>query len=369
MLLGDPALTPSTPRERLGLSFPGTVAADTVRLVAGVPYQLVAHFGAGGPSTTADVELRDSELIQIYQTSGDVAFVSHAGNPLFRSRLPVPGDTLRTPFVIPLDATQSLSVNRGAGEARVYAADCPAGNVRADGLGWQPLFLDVEGAQPNEPDSDGGPDVTVEFDGDPGAVPPNSRLTIRMEDKSGIDIVGNTPSNAVFMRLDEVTTVVLSDRFAYDPGSATAGSIEYDLTGVSEGPHVLKVYASDNYLNRTEVEVPFAVVTGGEMAIRRPGLYPNPFEPADGQGTVLSFELPEAAEVSFRIFSVTGRLIREEFRELSGTVGPGQRQIYWDGRDEEGDLVANGVYLCSITARGLVTGGRDEVVLRSVVRR
>jgi Peptidase family C25 len=369
VLLGDPALPPPTPRSRLALRFPGTVAADTVRLVAGVPYQLVAHFAAGGPSTTAEVVLRDSELIQVYRIGGDATFINHAGNPFFRSRLSVPTDTLRTPFVVPIDATQSLSVNRGAGEARVYVADCPSGNVREDGLGWQPLFLDVEGAQPTEPDSDGGPDVTVEFDGNAGAVPPNSRLTIRMEDKSGIDIVGNTPSTAVFMRLDEVTTVVLSDRFAYDAGSATAGSIEYDLTGVSEGPHVLKVYASDNYLNRTEVEVPFAVVTGGEMAIRRPGLYPNPFEPAEGQGTVLSFELPEAAEVSFRIFSVTGRLIREEFKELSGTVGPGQRQIYWDGRDEEGDLVANGVYLCSISARGLITGGRDEIVLRSVVRR
>jgi hypothetical protein len=288
------------------------------------------------------------------------------GNPVFRSRIGVTGDTLRAPIVVPIDASQSLSLGRGAGQVRVYVDACP---LEIDGLGWAPLFLDVEGAQPVEPDSDGGPDIAVDFDPSAGAVPPNSQLTIRIEDKSGINIVGNTPSNTVFMRLDEVTTVNLNDRFAYESGSATAGRVDYPFAGLTEGHHVLRVVASDNYLNRTEVEVPFTVVVPGQMAIRKPGLYPNPFAPAAGQGTVIAFDLPEPSEVGLRVFAVSGRLIREDFPELDSPVGAGPRQIYWDGRDEEGDLVANGVYLCSISARSLQSGERAEVILRSVVQR
>ena len=48
-------------------------------------------------------------------------------------------------------------------------------------------------------------------------------------------------------------------------------------------------------------------------------------------------------------------LISEEFYELAGTLGPGNRIFYLYGRDEEGDLFGKGVYLCSISARGLIT--------------
>jgi hypothetical protein len=370
VLLGDPALLPATAKRRFRLQIPGAVTqGDTVRLVAGVPYQLVGYFPGGGAAAyTADLLVRDSDALQSRLGPGgsSATFYYLPGNPVFRSRIGVTGDTLRAPIVVPIDASQSLSLGRGAGEVRVYIDACPLG---FDGLGWNPLFLDVEGAQPVEPDSDGGPEIAVDFNPSAEAVPPNSQLTIRIEDKSGINIVGNTPSNTVFMRLDEVTTVNLNDRFGYEPGSATAGRVDYPIAGLSEGPHVLRVVASDNYLNRTEVEVPFTVVVPGQMAIRQPGLYPNPFAPAAGQGTVIAFDLPEPSEVDLRVFAVSGRLIREDFPELDSPVGAGPRQIYWDGRDEEGDLVANGVYLCSISARGLSSGERAEVILRSVVHR
>jgi hypothetical protein len=370
VLLGDPALMPPTPKRRFTLQIPGTSSqGDTLRLTAGVPYQLRGYFAGGGvPTYNADALVLDSQILQTRLGPGGNGgtFYLLPGNTVFRSRIGVNGDTLRTPIVVPIDASQSQSVGRGAGEVRVYVDACPQG---LDGLGWAPLFLDVQGAQPVEPESDGGPDIEIAFNPSAGAVPPNSQLTIRMEDKSGINIVGNTPSNYVFMRLDEVTTVVLNDLFAYEAGSATAGRVDYPVAGLSEGPHVLRVVASDNYLNRSEVEVPFTVVVPGGMAIRSPGLYPNPFAPAEGQATVIAFDLPEPSDVQIRLYTVNGRLIREEFTGLSSPVGAGPSQIYWDGRDAEGDLVANGVYLCSISARGLASGERAEVVLRSVVRR
>ncbi len=368
VLLGDPALAPSTPGRRLALSFPGATArGDTSVLVAGVPYALKAHpvdFAPPG-SWLGQFEGRDSYPLVTHGVpqSGVTYYVP--GHPFFRSTLTVTGDTLSAQIIVPIDAAQSLSPGRGAGEARIYAS----GNAW-DGVGQSALFLDVEGGEPIEPETDGGPEVAAEFDApSPSAVPPNALLTIRLEDKSGINVVGNTPSNSAYMRIDEALTVELNERFVYEPGSATTGTIEVALPDLAAGPHSLTIVASDNYLNRTEAEVPFAVIQGGTMAIREAGLYPNPFDLEAGQGTVLSFAVPEPAEVEVKIFTVSGKLIREYFPEIAAPVPPGIQQVFWDGRDEEGDKVANGVYLCAVSARGTVSGVRDEVVLRSVVRR
>jgi hypothetical protein len=42
-----------------------------------------------------------------------------------------------------------------------------------------------------------------------------------------------------------------------------------------------------------------------------------------------------------RIHDVRGGFVREIFR---GEVGPGERRLVWDGRDERGRLTAPGVY-------------------------
>jgi len=316
-------------------------------------------------SWQGQIEGRDSYPLVTHGVPGSSVSYEVQGHPFFRSTLTVPGDTLSAQIIVPIDAAQSLTPGRGAGEARIYAS-----GSTWDGVGRSPLFLDVEGGEPIEPDSDGGPEIVAEFDAPAAsAVPPNAQLTIRLEDKSGINVVGNTPSSSAYMRIDEALTVELNERFTYEPGSATAGTIEVALPELAAGPHSLAIVASDNYLNRTEVEVPFAIIQGGSMAIREAGLYPNPFDLEAGQGTVLSFTVPEPAEVEVRIFTVSGKLIREEFPEIAAPVPPGIQQVFWDGRDEEGDKVANGVYLCAISARGTVSGVQDEVILRSVVHR
>ena len=60
------------------------------------------------------------------------------------------------------------------------------------------------------------------------------------------------------------------------------------------------------------------------------------------------------AGVEIKIFTVAGRLIRV-LDNIQGRSG--QNQVYWDGRDEENDELANGVYLYKIIA----TGSNDTV--------
>jgi hypothetical protein len=86
--------------------------------------------------------------------------------------------------------------------------------------------------------------------------------------------------------------------------------------------------------------------TGIEAPPREAGglvCYPNPFNPA----TTLVFSPPEPrapggrAEVSVRVYTAEGRLVRNLF---NGPVGPEGRRFVWDGKDGGGEQAASGVY-------------------------
>jgi hypothetical protein len=66
--------------------------------------------------------------------------------------------------------------------------------------------------------------------------------------------------------------------------------------------------------------------------------YPNPFNPA----TTIVYELGKSAEVSLKIYSLTGREVKTLVNEKQSA---GSRQAVWDGRDNSGYRVASGVYL------------------------
>jgi hypothetical protein len=71
---------------------------------------------------------------------------------------------------------------------------------------------------------------------------------------------------------------------------------------------------------------------------------PNPFNPA----TVISFVVPEGgANVSLRIYDVTGRLIRTL---VDGYAPAGTRAVSWHGKNDQGQPVASGTYFYQLTA-------------------
>ena len=75
--------------------------------------------------------------------------------------------------------------------------------------------------------------------------------------------------------------------------------------------------------------------------------YPNPFS----GGTVFAFELTRSADVKVEVYTVSGRLVK---RYEVDDMDAGYNEIpvggTWDGKDESGDDLANGVYFWRITA-------------------
>ncbi len=73
------------------------------------------------------------------------------------------------------------------------------------------------------------------------------------------------------------------------------------------------------------------------------GARPNPFT----HTTDIVFRLPQATDVSVRVYDVTGRLVRTL---LARTLPAGEHRAVWDGTSEEGHLAGAGVYFYTFQA-------------------
>jgi len=76
--------------------------------------------------------------------------------------------------------------------------------------------------------------------------------------------------------------------------------------------------------------------------------YPNPFNPE----TWIPFRLAENLDVKIRIYDLKGRLVRELAlgRLEAGSYVSKGKSGYWDGRNEQGEQVASGVYFIELRA-------------------
>ncbi len=88
-------------------------------------------------------------------------------------------------------------------------------------------------------------------------------------------------------------------------------------------------------------------VASSGFSLRNALAFPNPFD--DDLGTYFSFSLVSGApaDVQIRVYTVSGRLLLT--RTERGLL-PGYHQIAWDGRDAEGDKLANGIYIYRMLA-------------------
>jgi hypothetical protein len=120
---------------------------------------------------------------------------------------------------------------------------------------------------------------------------------------------------------------------------------------LGEGEHIIKIAASDPENNCKE-EVLCVNVSGGTLLLSAYN-YPNPFS-RETWFTFILTGIPD--ELLIKIYTTAGRLIRKI------VVDPGEltrdfNRVYWDGRDEEGNIAANGIYFYKIiTRKGDKTG-------------
>ena len=83
---------------------------------------------------------------------------------------------------------------------------------------------------------------------------------------------------------------------------------------------------------------------------------PNPFT----RSTIINYQLPKGGMVRLNVYNISGQLIKTLVNTVQYT---GVHMIKWDGRDEAGKNVSNGVYLYRLQA-GNLSQTRKMIVLR-----
>jgi len=361
-VLGDPSLRVGIPRYTASLTSiqPDTIKALSVMRVSG---KVKRDNGADWSDFNGTVRLEalDSQRQVNYQSPGQFSIgYGLPGNSIFRGEAPVKNGNFSVQFFVPKDITYGGA----SGRINLYFW-----NNATDGNGYRDL-LRVGGTAGNVADRI-GPNIVVGFldvdnfnSGDVVGDNPVLRATIS-DSVSGVNItgeIGHKITLALDGRVDD--KIDLTDLFNYDSGSYTAGTALYPLGELAEGRHTAEIKAWDNLNNSSSTTVEFVVRPTSRLELTEVMNYPNPFR----NRTAFTFELNfDNTEVRVKIFTLSGRLIRT----LEGVGNSRFNQIDWDGRDEDGDQLANGVYLYKIIATQRLVGEilRDEEIGKLVVQR
>jgi hypothetical protein len=129
--------------------------------------------------------------------------------------------------------------------------------------------------------------------------------------------------------------------------------INYHPVLTQDGKYTLHVYSKDrsnNVSGQFDYRIQFEVIT--KPSITEVLNYPNPFSTSTKfVFTVTGSEVPETFKI--QIITITGKVVKEITREELGFIHIGRNitDYAWDGKDQYGDQLANGVYLYRVQTR------------------
>lgn len=187
-------------------------------------------------------------------------------------------------------------------------------------------------------------------------------------DTSRVKIFISTPQAA------EIPVYFSSGNLTFIPATSPANKLvvkyypEFNL----DGKYKVRVQATDkngNPSGQYDYEINFNVVNS-------PGItgvlnYPNPFSTSTRfVYTLTGREVPDQFKI--QIMTVTGKIVREITQDELGPmyIGKNITDFAWNGTDEFGDRLANGVYLYRIVARlnghdlEIISSGADQYITK-----
>ena len=108
--------------------------------------------------------------------------------------------------------------------------------------------------------------------------------------------------------------------------------------------------ASQNLSGEFGYKVEFKIIT--EQSVSNLLNYPNPFSTSTQFVYTLTGSIPPS-DYKIQIFSASGRIVREIDQTEIGPlkIGTHRTEYVWDGRDDYGDQLANGVYFYKLIAK------------------
>jgi len=361
--LGEPLLRPALPRLDVAIR---TINPDSLQALGMA--SVTGEVRTPGIANLPNVGFDGETLITVFDSDDTLSYTftlrgggtggtinyDVKGGTLFRGNVSTASGEFFAQFVVPKD----VKYGSRAGSVQMYAY-----NDEEDGIGTlRNLAIATTSAQLIDVTP---PELRIRFDhenwmdGDMTSSQPT--LYLDVFDTNGVNLTGEI-GHDIKAVIDGQHEVVLTQDFIYHRDSYSRGTSSRTLYDLEPGRHRVEAWAWDNANNFNRVEATFVVVDqGSEVVLHNVLNYPNPFS----DRTSFTFELSTDAEVTIRIFTASGRLIRE-IGPLQANAGFNYPEgtgmaLEWDGHDTQGAPLANGVYLYKIKAKG-ASGQSDEVL-------
>lgn len=174
---------------------------------------------------------------------------------------------------------------------------------------------------------------------------------IAMNDTGNFRVSLKSPSGTTkFLYFEPVSgSTTNSELLSWVPASLPANSfkINYNPVLTEDGIYELSVQATDesgNLSGFNDYKIQFEVIN--KSTVTEVVNYPNPFSSSTRFVFVLTgSEVPR--DFRIQIMTITGKIVRTILRDEIGAIHIGRNitDFAWDGRDDFGDQLANGVYL------------------------
>lgn len=363
-LLGDPVMRLAMPQLAVQID---PISSDTLTALGNAFVSGVVQTSSGGSLESFDgiahLQVFDVRIPVHYgfNNADPPPTVTYTlpGNLIFRGDASIVNGHFQTNFVVPVD----ISYGGVGGRYSVYAY-----SDDIDGAGANDDVIFGESAvtlQDSIP-----PVVRIYFDS-PGfrsgdQVGSEATMYVEVVDSNGVNLTGSV-GHGITVTIDDQSPVDLTDSFSYYLDSHTSGRAEYKFKPgeVTAGSHLAQAIAWDAANNPNTAETNFDMLGSEELSLTDLFNYPNPFKNV----TRFTFCLTEPAEITIKIYTVAGRLVKT----ISGIQGEASFNwddplLVWDGRDEKGDLLSNGAYIYKVLAASY-SGTKDEETGKLIVMR
>ena len=351
-LLGDPSMPLSLPSNQVIITkFNGEEiskqlvigALSKVEIEGEIRQQGALNSGFNG-NLDITVYNRQQELSTLGQGSNQAMSYMDWSDLLFQGSTAVTEGKFKLTFLMPED----IPLDSAQGKINLFAYDQ---NLNQDALGGSFVQL---GGSPSVLEDQQAPAIQLYLDhpsfksGD--QVGESPLLVALIEDNQGINL-SNVNGNGIKLTIDNKEPFVVSRFFRSDTDQPTKGRLEYQLSGLEPGNHVLRLSVSDVVGNINEAAIEFLVGDDNQLVLT--SITPSP-NPSTQSYTDFQFSYENAIEeeelgVLLNIYDSKGILV-SSMEDVLTDHQLGTYTIRWNHREKN---IKAGLYLYRFFLRSI----------------
>lgn len=344
LLIGDPTLRVSIPQYITRIDSINNVHGSDTAIVKAL--QKVKVSGSVlKPDSTLWSDYNGELTLKIQDVNINIHIVDLGANfdykldggTIFKGKANIENGKWTIQFVVPKD----ISYNSGNGKIIAYFK-----NGSTEGSGYTDRFI-MNGLDSTAVTDTTGPAISLFMDnrnfrsGD--LINQNTKIISDFFDENGINLTG-TIGHKIEAIINDKTSEKIDLTSYYNATSGYRyGSLEYPLQSLSDGKYSLKIRAWDTYNNFSEATTEFYVKGNSVLALENVYNYPNPMK--DNTTFVFQHNFDSPLNVIVKIYTVRGVIIKEIKND---GISNKYVNINWDGKDNDGDYIANGTYLYKV---------------------